>query len=1405
MILTIGMIVKNEEANLEKCLEALKPLRENLETELIIVDTGSTDKTVEIAEKNADKVLHFEWINDFSAARNVALREAKGEWYMTIDADEELIDYQPLKDFLFGNPLRDNYAMASIIQRNFRDDGSYSDFNAVRLAKVTPTLCYEGKIHEAFNTRGSLFMTNAAVNHSGYAESNNKSGERYERNITLLTEELEKKPNSPLIMKQLYDSYVPFDKAEAIKWLEKCRVTAIAQKDDKLILAAFAKECVHYAVEENVSKIINLYEEYKKQSLLLTKKNGHYALEMDIFATAGLCFRALKKDAEAEKCFSAYVEITEAYEEGKMNTAELFIEEPTFPKSSDNYVNILRKYRETLQSLGKQDEAAIIAKRIINPKWDGSTVVTIGLIVKNEEKVLERCLQGIQPIRDMVKTELIVVDTGSTDKTVEIAEKYGAKMLYFEWIGDFSAARNVGLRAAKGEWFMFIDADEHLVNGEKIGKFFADVNFNKDFDAASYIIRNLDGDRLMNDFRGMRIARIFKGLKFHRKIHEQYDAPFRRTAMIEAYAEHRSYGRAINEENDKERFKRNVALIQKELDENPDNTLALRQMYDSYSAIDPDKALGYLIECYEKSVEKKANVMIIISVAGLMMHYQLTGNNEKAIELFENYKKMKIVDIPRKYGHFTTDIDIYATAAIAYANLQRAEESAAAFKEWVMMTDKFVSADFTTVDTIGHPVRCYKDATNYTALLEIYTKVLRALDRTKEAEKIYRRIKLHNNPEWDETLLTIGMIVKNEEKDLEKCLKSLDHLRHIIKCELIIVDTGSIDNTVSIAEKYADEVRYFKWINDFSAARNESMRDAKGDWFMFIDADEWFESTKEIEKFFRDGEYINFKFATYIQRNYMADGQYSDFYAPRMAKILPEQCFRKKVHESLTLIEPVKYFRDYVHHYGYMGETSQKKVLRNMEMLLEEIKERPEDVIVLEQLATAYAYRDNDKMVQCLQDGVRISKKYNHVPMELIFYARLMRFYVVDGQFEKAYELGTEIVPERLEAEALSPSDMDILGFFGMACHRLGKFDEAETPFKRFMAYYSAYKKGKFDGPMLMVHTPDTTQPAIYARVLLDYADTLVSLEKWEEAYNVSLLGTTADEQSSFKNSTYIYQLVIVQRLLVMRKLGRYQTLPDLVRKFSAESMPDETRRYLIGALKNEIKQTEQKDTYLKLLREICREGFKYNLPYDFCALISLIGTESKIGVTEAAFIKAMSLVKEITDTGAELTQIVMRNNLSFDLISNLIDPESAEHLYINLYVYEETFADDFCLYISENGTDNINARSKLILIKMAEASLKKYSEDTLLTNSDEVFRQCLVILTDSYLKEVFSPDVITTENAEHMQSSVRAAYFILIGYLSLENKDYKEYIKTLRGVIAAEPNLKNYVSALTQKVRTMY
>ena len=88
-------------------------------------------------------------------------------------------------------------------------------------------------------------------------------------------------------------------------------------------------------------------------------------------------------------------------------------------------------------------------------------------------------------------------------------------------------------------------------------------------------------------------------------------------------------------------------------------------------------------------------------------------------------------------------------------------------------------------------------------------------------------------------LLSIGIIFKNEIRCLERCLKSLQLLRESVSCELVMADTGSTDGSRSVAERYADILFDFPWIDDFAAARNAVMERCCGAWYLTVDADEW--------------------------------------------------------------------------------------------------------------------------------------------------------------------------------------------------------------------------------------------------------------------------------------------------------------------------------------------------------------------------------------------------------------------------------------------------------------------------------------------------------------------------------------------------------------------------------------
>ena len=89
--------------------------------------------------------------------------------------------------------------------------------------------------------------------------------------------------------------------------------------------------------------------------------------------------------------------------------------------------------------------------------------LSVCMIVKNEERFLSQCLASVKNIAD----ELFVIDTGSTDRTVEIAREHGAQVGHFEWCDDFAVARNASIAPATGDWILFLDADEELSLAEK--------------------------------------------------------------------------------------------------------------------------------------------------------------------------------------------------------------------------------------------------------------------------------------------------------------------------------------------------------------------------------------------------------------------------------------------------------------------------------------------------------------------------------------------------------------------------------------------------------------------------------------------------------------------------------------------------------------------------------------------------------------------------------------------------------------------------------------------------------------------------------------------------------------------------------------------------------------------------
>ena len=118
---------------------------------MIVVDTGSTDRTVEIAESFGARVLHHAWDGDFAAARNVVLDAATGDWLMYLDADEVLVDGDgPRLRELLGRTWREAFFLTETNHTGDLEDGTAVTHNALRMFRNRPEYRFEGRVHEQF-------------------------------------------------------------------------------------------------------------------------------------------------------------------------------------------------------------------------------------------------------------------------------------------------------------------------------------------------------------------------------------------------------------------------------------------------------------------------------------------------------------------------------------------------------------------------------------------------------------------------------------------------------------------------------------------------------------------------------------------------------------------------------------------------------------------------------------------------------------------------------------------------------------------------------------------------------------------------------------------------------------------------------------------------------------------------------------------------------------------------------------------------------------------------------------------------------------------------------------------------------------------------------------------------------
>jgi len=279
--------------------------------------------------------------------------------------------------------------------------------------------------------------------------------------------------------------------------------------------------------------------------------------------------------------------------------------------------------------------------------------LTLAMIVKNEESVLERCLNSIAHIVD----EIIIVDTGSTDQTVEIAQKYTSDIHHFKWIDDFSAARNHAFSKATKDYIMWLDADDYLTEDDQQKLLELKENFDTTIDVALLkynLAFDAFGNVIMSNYRE-RLMKRERNFKWEEPVHE----------CITPAGNVRQFEIAITHgEKNRTHSSRNIDIYEKQTELTPRGTFYYARELHTHNRLEE------AIRSFEKFLESGLGWKedCITACFDLFTCYTELGKKQKGLTyLFQTF----LYDIPRarnccKIGEYFMEANDYEKAIYWY-------------------------------------------------------------------------------------------------------------------------------------------------------------------------------------------------------------------------------------------------------------------------------------------------------------------------------------------------------------------------------------------------------------------------------------------------------------------------------------------------------------------------------------------------------------------------------------------------------------------------------------------------------------------------------------------------------------------------------------------------------------------
>ena len=362
---------------------------------------------------------------------------------------------------------------------------------------------------------------------------------------------------------------------------------------------------------------------------------------------------------------------------------------------------------------------------------------------------------------------------------------------------------------------------------------------------------------------------------------------------------------------------------------------------------------------------------------------------------------------------------------------------------------------------------------------------------------------------YSDIKLSIGILVSNRIGTIRRCLDSLVPILQAVPSELIALDTvgeGS-DGSADVAREYTDKVYRYEWCQDFAHARNACLSYAKGEWFLFLDDDEWFEDVEDLIRFFKNGEAESHRFGIFYVKNYVKGGSVISTIANRMIRRRTDTHFVGRIHECFNeAFPPIKQFESYIYHDGYLftdpekekAHTERNVVLLKKELQENEWKPNPCAQLVQELLFSMDTAKEGYDL--CWEYVEYFAKKgmIEHSCVQWMLVA-ICRYHLVLGQYEEVFNQSQQFKEKYPFSEV---AELALMSTCVEAAAKSNCLEKIVLYAKRFAELKQWTEKHPEETMYQMqLDFPKQTDDLVYAEIVQAGAAAANYLEQYEQAY----------------------------------------------------------------------------------------------------------------------------------------------------------------------------------------------------------------------------------------------------------------------------------------------------------------